>query len=48
MVKIADNITKLVGNTPLVKLNRIYTGLEAALVAKLEFFNPLSSVKDKT
>lgn len=47
MVKIADDITKLIGNTPLVKLNKINSDSEADLVAKLEFFNPLSSVKDR-
>ena len=45
--RIADNITALVGNTPLVKLNRITQGLNASLVAKLESYNPLSSVKDR-
>ena len=47
MAKIADDITKLIGNTPLVRLNRIGTGLEGTLVAKLESYNPLSSVKDR-
>jgi len=47
MAKIADDITKLIGNTPLVRLNRIGNGLEGTLVAKLESFNPLSSVKDR-
>jgi len=47
MAKIADDITKLIGNTPLVRLNRIGNGLEGILVAKLESFNPLSSVKDR-
>jgi len=47
MAKIAENITKLVGNTPLVKINRITSGIDATIVAKLEFFNPLSSVKDR-
>ncbi|MFA6216769.1 MAG: cysteine synthase A [Candidatus Omnitrophota bacterium] len=46
-MKIADDITKLVGNTPLVRINKLASGLEATLVAKLEFFNPLSSVKDR-
>jgi len=45
--RIADNITALVGNTPLVRLNRITQGLNATLVAKLESYNPLSSVKDR-
>ncbi|MBN2097517.1 MAG: cysteine synthase A [Candidatus Omnitrophica bacterium] len=47
MAKIADDITKLIGNTPLVRLNKIGDDLEAKLVAKLESFNPLSSVKDR-
>lgn len=46
-MKIANDITKLIGNTPLVKLNRIGGELESFLVAKLESFNPLSSVKDR-
>ncbi|MFH1339503.1 MAG: cysteine synthase A [Candidatus Omnitrophota bacterium] len=47
MSKIAADITQLIGNTPLVRLNRIVSGIEANIVAKLEFFNPLSSVKDR-
>jgi cysteine synthase A len=47
MGKILSDLTKTIGNTPLVKLNRIAQGLEATVVAKLEFFNPLSSVKDR-
>lgn len=47
MSKIFSDITKTVGNTPLVKLNHITEGIEATIVAKLEFFNPLSSVKDR-
>ena len=45
--RIADDITELVGNTPLVRLNRITEGLNGIVVAKLESFNPLSSVKDR-
>jgi len=47
MAKIYEDITKTVGNTPLVRLNRITNGLDAVVLAKLESFNPLSSVKDR-
>ena len=47
MAKIAENITQLIGNTPLVKLSRISQGLPTTLIAKLESFNPCSSVKDR-
>lgn len=47
MTKIAENITKLIGNTPLVRLNRVIRGIEAEVVAKLECCNPLCSVKDR-
>ncbi len=46
-MKIADNVTQLVGNTPLVKLNRVGAGTGATIAVKLEYFNPLSSVKDR-
>lgn len=47
MGRIANNMTELIGNTPLVRLNRIAKEAKATLVAKLEFFNPASSVKDR-
>jgi len=47
MAKIADNVTELVGKTPLVKLNKMGADLKANLVAKLESFNPCGSVKDR-
>ena len=47
MARIYSDITQTVGNTPLVRLNRVTKDSAAQVVAKLEFFNPLSSVKDR-
>lgn len=47
MQRIYDDITQTIGRTPLVRLSHIAAGLEATVVAKLESFNPLSSVKDR-
>lgn len=44
---IFDDVTKTIGRTPLVRINRMAEGLEATVLAKLEYFNPLSSVKDR-
>ncbi len=47
MGKIYDNVTELVGRTPLVRLNRLTEGLDAQVAVKLEFYNPANSVKDR-
>ena len=47
MANIYDDITKTIGHTPLVKINRMATGAGATILAKVESFNPLSSVKDR-
>lgn len=47
MAKIYEDITKIIGNTPLVKINRLSKGIQSSIAVKLESFNPLSSVKDR-
>jgi len=46
-MKIANDVTELVGNTPLVRIRRLSEGARAEIVAKLEFYNPAHSVKDR-
>jgi cysteine synthase A len=46
-MRIYSNVTELIGNTPLVKLNRLTAGAKAQVIAKLEFYNPAHSVKDR-
>ena len=46
-MRIANNTAELIGNTPLVRLNRIAAGIDATIACKLEYFNPASSVKDR-
>ena len=47
MARIYDDVTQLVGRTPLVRLNRLTEGLDATVAVKLEFYNPSNSVKDR-
>ncbi|HEY8118153.1 MAG TPA: cysteine synthase A [Methylophilaceae bacterium] len=46
-MRIANNTAELIGNTPLVKLNRVAAGIDATIACKLEYFNPAHSVKDR-
>ncbi|HMX95683.1 MAG TPA: pyridoxal-phosphate dependent enzyme, partial [Elusimicrobiota bacterium] len=46
-MKIAKNVTEVIGNTPLVRMNRMGNGLPGQIVLKLEFMNPAHSVKDR-
>jgi cysteine synthase A len=46
-MRIADDVTQLIGNTPLVRLRRVTAGARGDVVAKLEFYNPAHSVKDR-
>lgn len=47
MAKIFEDATQLIGRTPLVRLNRVTEGVDATILAKLEFYNPANSVKDR-
>lgn len=47
MARIFEDITETIGNTPLVRINRLARGVKANLLVKLESFNPLSSIKDR-
>ena len=47
MSGIYNNVTELVGRTPIVRLNRLTEGLDAQVAVKLEFYNPANSVKDR-
>ena len=46
-MQVANSLIELVGNTPLVRLNRVTEGIAATVLAKVEYFNPGGSVKDR-
>lgn len=46
-MRIAEDVTKLVGNTPLVRIRKLARNLDAQIVGNLEYFNPCGSVKDR-
>ena len=46
-MKVSNNILETIGNTPLVRLNKVTKEVEATVLAKVEYFNPGSSVKDR-
>jgi cystathionine beta-synthase len=46
-VRYYDNVVELIGNTPLVRLRNVAAGLPATVLAKVEYFNPGGSVKDR-
>src|SRR5699024_2891665 len=48
MARIYENATDLVGNTPLVRLNKVTAGINATVLAKLEFYNPANGVQDRS
>ena len=47
MARIFEDITQTIGNTPLIRVNSLYPGTKSDILAKMESFNPLSSVKDR-
>jgi cysteine synthase A len=47
MARIYEDATQLIGNTPLVKINKLAEGIDATILGKLEFYNPANSVKDR-
>ncbi|MFP5394244.1 MAG: pyridoxal-phosphate dependent enzyme, partial [Gammaproteobacteria bacterium] len=46
-MRVANDVTELIGNTPLVRIRKLAAGANADLLAKLEFYNPAHSVKDR-